>query len=420
MGMLPKQQAKPSASPETNGWRKTFSSLQIRDYRWYWTSSVSGFLGFQMQMVARGWLIYDMTESPLLLGIVTAAWALPTLIIGPFGGVIADRVEKRNLIVLNQTVTVIITLAMTILIVTGAIQVWHLLVASILAGVVFSFNMPARQAIVPELVGEERLMNAIALNSSGMNAVKIVGPALAGILVGLIGIPGVYMIVAGCYAGAVLAMLKVPRTGRTVRKEKTSVMSEILYGFRYVRHNSAVRVLLALEVVVNFLGWPYMMLMPVFARDIFGRGASGLGLLMSATGIGALLGSLGLAYMSDFKHRGLLLLGLFFVFGVGLILFSNCETFNLALFFLLIVGGVGTASFALNNTLIQSNITHEVRGRVMSIYMMTWTAEALGVLPLGALAEAKGVPFAVSLDGALLAILAVVIVATSSQLRKLE
>jgi len=247
-----------------------------------------------------------------------------------------------------------------------------------------------------------------------------VGPALAGILVGLIGIPGVYMIVTACYVGTVLAMLKVPPTGITVRKEKTSVMNEILYGFRYVHHSTVVRVLLMLEIIVNFLGWPYMMLMPVFARDVFGRGASGLGLLMSATGIGALIGSLGLAYLSDFKRRGLLLLGLFFVFGVGLILFSNCETFKLALVFLLIVGGTGTASFALNNTLILGNIDHEVRGRVMSIYMMTWTAEAIGVLPLGALAEAKGAPFAVSLAGALLAIVAVIIVAAASQLRKLE
>jgi len=418
--MLPKQSIEPSTSPDGKGWRKAFSSLQIRNYRWYWASSVSSFFGFQMQLVARGWLIYDMTSSPLLLGIVTAAWAVPTLIIGPFGGVIADRVEKRNLIVINQIVTVIITLAVTILIVTDAIQIWHLLTASILSGVVFSFNLPARQAIVPELVGEKKLMNAIALFSSGMNATKIVGPALAGILVGIIGIPGVYMIVTACYVGTVLAMLKVPPTGIIVRKGKTSVRNEILYGFRYVRQRSLIRVLLTLELIVNFLGWPYMMLMPVFARDVFGRGASGLGLLMSATGIGALIGSLGLAYLSDFKRRGLLLLGLFFVFGVGLILFSNCETFNLALFFLLIVGMTATASFALNNTLILGNIDHEVRGRVMSIYMMTWTAEAIGVLPLGALAEAKGVSFAVSLDGALLAILAVIIVATASQLRKLE
>ena len=417
--MLPKQSIEPSTSPDARGWRKTFSSLQIRDYRWYWVSNVSGFFGFQMQLVARGWLIYNMTNSPLLLGIVTAAWALPTLILGPFGGVIADRVEKRNLIVLNQSVTVLITLAVTILIVTDAIQVWHLLTASILTGVVFSLNLPARQAIVPELVGEKKLMNAIALNSSGMNATKIVGPALAGILVGVIGIPGVYMLITVCYVGTVVGMLKVPHTGVTARKEKTSVMSDIAYGFRYVRHHSIIRVLLTLEFIVNFLGWPYMMLMPVFARDVLGRGASGLGLLMSAIGVGSLFGSLGLAYLGEVKRRGLFLLGLFFVFGLGLMLFANCKTFNLALFPLLIVGMMATAAFALNNTLILGNIDHEVRGRVMSIYMMTWTAEAIGVLPLGALAEVKGAPFAVSLDGMLLAILAVIIVATVPQLRKL-
>jgi len=416
---MPSGQFGPSPPLSIKGWRRTFSSLQIRGYRWYWMSNLVGFLGFQMQMVARGWLIYDMTDSPFLLGVVTAAWAVPTLIIGPFGGVIADRVEKRNLIVANQTVTVLLTLAVTILIVTDAIQVWHLLAASILTGVVFSLNLPARQAIVPELVGEKRLMNAIALNSSGMNVTKIVGPALAGILVGLIGISGVYVLITVCYAGTVGAMLKVSPTGVTARTKETGMISDIAYGFRYVRHNSLVLMLLALEFVVNFLGWPYMILMPVFARDVFELGPSGLGVLMSATGIGALFGSLGLAYAGDFKRKGLLLLGLFFAFGMGLILFSNAKTLHLALFFLLIVGGTGMGSFALNNTLILSRIPHEVRGRVMSIYMMTWTAEALGVLPIAALGEAKGVPFAVSACGALLAILALLAVFVP-RLRKLE
>lgn len=417
---VPSGEFGPSPPLSIKGWRRTFSSLRIRGYRWYWISNLLTFFGFQMQLVARGWLIYDMTDSAFLLGVVTAAWAVPTLIIGPFGGVIADRVEKRNLIVVNQTVTVLITLAVTILIVTDAIQVWHLLTASILTGVVFSLNLPARQAIVPELVGEKRLMNAIALNSSGMNVTKIVGPALAGILVGLIGISGVYVLITVCYAGTVGAMLKVSPTGVTARTGKTGMISDIAYGFSYVRHNSLVLMLLALEFVVNFFGWPYMMLMPVFARDVFELGPTGLGILMSATGIGALFGSLGLAYAGDFRRKGLLLLGLFFAFGVGLILFSNAKTLHLALLFLLIVGGTATGSFALNNTLILSSIPHEVRGRVMSIYMMTWTAEALGVLPIAALAEAKGVPLAVSASGALLAILAVMMAVFVPRLRKLE
>jgi len=361
-----------------------------------------------------------MTDSPFLLGIVTAAWALPTLILGPFSGVITDRVEKRNIIIANQTATVLIALAVTILIVTNAIQLWHLLTASLLSGVVFSLNMPARQAIVPELVGQKQLMNAIALNSSGMNATKIAGPALAGILIGFIGIPGVYMIITGCYVVTVGAMLKVPATGVAARTENTGVISDIAYGFTYVRHHSLVLMLLALEFVINFLGWPYMILMPVFARDVFGVGAAGLGILMSVTGVGALCGSLGLASLGDFRHKGLFLLGLFFLFGVGLVLFANSKVFYVSLFFLLIVGAVATASFALNNTLIQSNIAHKVRGRVMSIYMMTWTAESLGVLPMGALAEARGIPFAVSAAGLLLAISAIVVAILVPRLRQLE
>lgn len=420
MDTPPGQSAGPSPPVNTRGWRRTFSSLQILNYRWYWISNTTGFFAYQMQFVAQGWLVYEMTNSPFLLGIVTAAWALPTLILGPFSGVITDRVEKRNIIIANQTATVLISLAVTILIVTNAIQLWHLLAAALLSGVVFSLNMPARQAIVPELVGQKQLMNAIALNSSGMNATKIVGPALAGILVGFIGIPGVYMIITGCYVVTVGAMLKVPATGVAARTENTGVISDIAYGFTYVRHHSLVLMLLVLEFVINFLGWPYMILMPVFARDVFGVGAAGLGILMSATGVGALCGSLGLASLGDFRHKGLFLLGLFFLFGVGLVLFANSKVFYVSLFFLLIVGAVATASFALNNTLIQSNIAHKVRGRVMSIYMMTWTAESLGVLPMGALAEARGIPFAVSAAGLLLAISAIVVAILVPRLRQLE
>lgn len=414
---------KPAGAPPTAttmGWRRTFDSLRDRNYRWYWLSSLAGFFAYQMQLVTQGWLVYEMTDSPLLLGVVTATWGLPVLFLSPLGGVIADRMEKRNLIVAAQTVLVLISLVLAILISTNAIQVWHLIAASFLNGVVFSLSMPARQTIIPELVGEERLMNAIALNSVGMNITRVVGPALAGVLIGLIGVSGVYIIITGCYVVTAGAMLMVSATGVAARMKKAGVIRDLVEGLAYVRWHSIVLMLLVVELVIELFGWPYLILMPVFARDVFGLGAAGLGMLMSITGVGALFGSLALAFLGDFRRKGLLLLSFIFLFGLGLALFSNSESLYLSLLFLFIVGGVSIGCFTLTNTLVQSNTAHEVRGRVMSIYTMTWSVETFGALPIGALAETVGVSLAVSAGGLFLALLAIVALILVPSLRRLE
>ncbi len=401
-------------------WLRTFDSLQDPSYRWFWISISTGFLAFQTQMVARGWLVYEMTDSPLALGLVAGAWGLSTLLLSPFGGLIADRVEKRNLIIAGQAFTGLLSLTIAILIAVEAIQLWHIIAASFIDGMILSLTMPARQAIIPELVERTRLLNAIAFNSTGMNITRIVGPILAGFLVKPISISGVFFVITGLYLLAIFAMRKVPATGKTPKPQQIGIIKDLAGGFAYVRRQPILIILLVLEFVVNLLGWPYATLMPVFARDVLGVGAEGLGALVSASGVGALLGSLGLASLGNFKRKGLLLLGFIILFGGGLILFSNSRIFSLSLLLLLITGSASTACFTMNNTLIQFNTSQEVRGRVMAIYMMMWTGESFGTLPVSAIAGVIGAPVTVSACGLLLALLAIGTLFAVSKLRRLE
>lgn len=192
----------------------TFTSLRNRNYRWFWLSMLLSFSGLMMQNLARGWLVYEMTSSPFALGMVSAAWGVPMLLLAIYGGAVTDRVNKRNLLIITQIAQGIITAIIAILILTGAIAVWHLMVAAAFTGVTFAFNAPGRQAIIPELVTGKELMNAIALNSMGVNLMRIGAPALAGVLIAVIGVSGVYFISVGLYAAAVAALYMVSFPGR--------------------------------------------------------------------------------------------------------------------------------------------------------------------------------------------------------------
>lgn len=399
------------------GWLRTFASLRIANYRWLWVSMTASFIALHMQMIARGWLVAEMTNSPLALGLVGSAFGVPLLIFSLFGGVIADRVKKRSLLVTTQAGLFTVSLAITILIQMGVVAVWHLITASLLMGVVFSFNMPAQQAIIPELVGEKSLMNAIALNSAVMNLSRVAAPSLAGLLVGIIGVAGVYWIVTACYIVAIISLLKIRVTTTMSVRPNAPMRQDLVEGLRYVRHNPMLITLLAMALVPVLFAMPYQMLMPIFARSVLDVGATGYGLLMTMTGVGALAGSLGIASLGNFQRKGLLLLGFGLVFGVALVLFSLSRSFPLSLVILLGVGVGSTGYMALNNTLMQLNTPHEVRGRVMSLFMMTFGLMPLGTLPAGAIAEVVGVAPVVGVGGAIVFVVMVAVALTQSRVR---
>jgi MFS family permease len=398
----------------------TFTSLKNRNYRWFWLSMLLSFSALMMQNLARGWLVYEMTSSPFALGMVSAAWGLPMLLLAIYGGAVTDRVNKRNLLIITQIAQGIITAIIAILILTGAIAVWHLMVAAALTGVTFAFNAPGRQAIIPELVTGKELMNAIALNSMGVNLMRIGAPALAGVLIAVIGVSGVYFISVGLYAAAVAALYMVSFPGRVGKRATTSVTADVLEGLKYIGRSPVILSLLVLAFVSVLIAMPYMHLMPAFVVDVLDAGAPGLGWISAAGGTGALAGALGIASLGDFKKKGRLMLGIAFVFGVVLAVFALSKSLPVALVLIFGVGLANNGYLVVNNTLIQTNVANWVRGRVMSIYAMTFALPLLGALVVGAIAEKIGVPTVIAGCGIIVALFVLALVIFYPRLRRLE
>jgi MFS family permease len=424
------------------GWRRTFSSLQLRDFRVYWIGMLFSFIGMQMGMIARQWLVYDLTGSTTALGLVGAVSGVPMLLLSIPGGVIADRLPKRNVLIAVQSVTGILGFAIGFLIVTGLIEVWHVIVVSLIAGAAMTFNMPARQAMVAELVGPERLMNAIALNSAGMNLTRIVAPTVAGVLVAAIGLAGTYFTYAASYIIVVIFLLMLPATNAGYERwQRSTPWAEAIEGLRYLRQNRLVLSLMVLATVPAIFAMPYMMLLPVYARDIHQVGSTGYGIMSSATGIGALLGSLVVASLGEFQGKGKLLLAGAVGFGFMVSLFAlapylsiwtnEAGTYGLGLVpmsvvFLLSLGllallGIASNSYmAMNNTLVMLAIPEELRGRVMGVYMMTWGFMPLGVLPIGILGDLIGVPLVLAAGGLSMVATSIFIWLAVPELRELD
>ena len=415
----------------------TFYSLQNRNYLWFWLSALASFGGLQMNMIARGWLVWELTESAFDVGVVSFAFGVPLLLFSLVGGAIADRVRKRNLLQVTQSFQVVFALAIAILVTTGMIEYWHLIAASVCIGFTFCFDGVTRLAMIPELVGRRALLNAIALNSSAMNLMRVVGPTLGGILLVAIGSAGVFYIVAACYAAAAAALAMISpskraeepgfaplpasasgqsRSGTSVR----SVWADLVEGLRYVRHSPLIKSLLVLAFVPLAFGLPYMVLLPVFADKVLDVGEFGYGMLMATSGAGALIASLGIASMGDYRKKGMLLFILSLGFGITLIGFGLSHSYALSLAILVLVGASSTGYMTLNNTLLQSNVPPRMLGRVMSVYMLTIALMPMGAMPLGALGDIIGVGTAVAGGGAITGFFILAIFFLRPSLRRLE
>jgi len=397
-----------------------FASLRNRDFRWYWVGMLASFNSMMMQMVARGWLVYTMTDSALALGLVSAGFGIPMLLFSLYGGALADRVQKRNLLLVTRTGMGLVSLVITILITAKMITLWHLMLASVVSGTFMSFYMPGRQAYILDLVGKDGLFNAIAMNSMAMNICRIASPALAGVLLKFIGIPGVYWLVTISSAAVIFSLWMIPPGKPITVRPNAPLLADVIEGLRYVRHNSVILILLLIGFVPIITAMPYQLLMPVFAKTVFKAGETGLGLLMSAVGVGALGGSIFLASRGDFRRKGILTLFVGIAFGIFLILFSFSPSLLLASFFLVFVGAGSSMYMTLNYTLLMSYTPEELVGRVMSISMMTFGLMPLATLPAGALAEIFGAPLTVAGGGVILALFLIVVVVFQPRFRKLD
>ena len=389
-----------SAAPAVSAARQgTFASLKIRDYGLLWWGMVVSNIGTWMQMVAQGYLVYQLTHSPFALGLVGFVRAVPVFAFSLLAGVVADRVDRRYLLILTQSLAAVFALILGILTSTGVVTVWMIMVLSFCSAAVASFDNPTRQALVPDIVGKEYIANAVALQSAAFNGTGILGPSLAGLALGFIGIAACFYINAISFLAVIVALfLMRPVPNRTQRKQ--TMFQNLREGFGYVRGNRTVAALLTLICLVGLLGRPYTQLMPAVQRDVLHVGATGLGVLMAFSSIGALVGALAIASLSNFSHRGLMLTITVAAFGASLIAFASSRIFPLSLGLLLIVGGGATMSMSTTNMLIQLNVPAEFRGRIMSMYtMIAMGAMPLGSMILGSVASFIGVPETLALGG---------------------
>ena len=358
---------------------RTFRALRHRNYRLFVGGQLISLVGTWLQSVAQAWLVYRLAGSALLLGVVGFAGQLPVLLLSPLGGAAADRLDRRRVLVATQSAAMILALLLGTLTVLHAVTVPAVMAIAAGLGVVNAFDMPTRQSFVLEMVVREDLPNAIALNSSMVNAARMLGPAVAGVLVAAVGEGWCFLLNGLSYVAVIFALLRI-RVPPRARLPPASMLSHLAGGFRFAARNGPIRALLALVGVVSLFGMPYAILMPVFADRVLHVGAKGLGILMGASGVGALCGALLLARRRAVKGLGRWAVTAAGGFGVSLILFalSRRPAFSLALLFC--TGLTTVLQTAASNTLLQTLSPDDMRGRVMSLFSMTF----LGLAPFGA------------------------------------
>jgi MFS family permease len=397
-----------------------FSALASREFRLLFASNQAFFLAMGSQGLVRGWLAFQLTQSELKLGLVSFAVAVPMFLAAPLGGVVADRRERRALIAAGQATVVLLELAILGLLLAGALEFWHLLAAAAVMGCVFPFIMPARQAIVANVVGRGGLASAIALNMAGMNVTRVVGPALGGYLVAGLGVGSTYALGVGLYALALVLLLRIRRSHPDPSGPARSVRGSLVEGVHYMRDHPLVLVLLLFGLIPMFLAMPFQQLLPAFAEKVWRQGSDGLGLLSALAGAGGVLGSMIVAWTPDAGRRGRRQLVSMFGFGLFLILFAFSPWFWAALPLVFVANVFASVYGTLNSTAIQLLIPDRVRGRISSFLMMSFSLPLLGALPISAGAEAFGAPLAVAAASALAVVIALAFYAASPSLRHMD
>ena len=374
-------------------WRQAFVALRHRNFRLFFAGQLVSLTGTWMQSTAEGWLVYQLTGSKLLLGVVAAVGTLPMLFFSLWGGSLADRHPKRTILVITQIGMMLLAFVMTALVACRVVLPWHIVVAAALGGLAMAFDMPARQAFIVEMTSKADLLNAISLNSSVFNAARVVGPALAGVVMAKTGMAWCFFLNGVSFMAVIAGLLamRLPAHPRAV--DHVSTWRHALDGLSYVWRHRESRVLFALFGVVGVFGWSYTVLMPAFARDILHAGEDKFGSLLSANGLGALFGALTVAATGQlWRRRTLLVVGLVLVSSMLLCL-ALTRDYHAALVSL-IVGGFGMMMFfATLNTALQSSVADGMRGRVMGVWaLMFGTMMPVGSMEAGTLAHYFGLP----------------------------
>src|SRR3954471_5419302 len=378
----------------------TVRALKHRNFRLFFTGQLISLIGTWMQTVAESWLVYRMTGSALLLGKTAFASQIPVFLLSPLGGIVADRFNRHRIILATQTSAMILAGTYAFLTLSGRITVNEIIGIAACLGVVNAFDLPARQSFIVEMVGREDLINAIALNSSMFNGARIIGPSIAGLLVAAIGEGWCFAANSISYI-AVLTGLLMMRVYPHEKKKNAPALEALREGFSFVRHTPPILALLMLLGLISLVAMPYSVLMPIFAEEILHSGARGLGMLMGATGMGALMAALLLASRQGVKGLGTWVSRASLVFGFTLMGFAYSRHFWLSIAILVCLGFTMMMQMTASNTLIQSMVPDRLRGRVMSVYSMMFMGMApIGAFSAGAVAHRLGAPLTLAIGGA--------------------
>jgi MFS family permease len=401
---------------------RLLASLRERSFRMFYIGILSGDFAIEMQVIVRGWFIYSITGSVFWLGIVTSSLGFSSFVVAPIGGLVADRFNKRAIVIAGQFGMALSMGLLGVSISTGIIEPWMLILGTAGLGVSLGLTSPARFAAVSQLVQPSNLLNAVSLSSSTRNVMRLIAPIIAGYLVRDLGADITYYSIAILHIIAAFILMRLPvlsAPGGHGSLSLGSATHDIFEGFQNVRADKILALLIVVAVLSNGLGMPINFLLPNFAKEVLQVGPEGLGLLTSAAGLGSIVGILFLAMLGDYQRKGRLLLIAVIGLGSSIILFASSSLFWLSLLLLVPLGMSQAAQMALNNTLLLSNAPLEVRGRVMSVYHMTGSSLSFVIVPLGALALITGTPILVISIGTMLLIAATLLALGTPLLRRL-
>lgn len=387
--------------------QKIFPALSVRNYQYYFIGQLISQIGTWLQIVAQGWLVLQLTNSAFMIGLVAAAATLPSFFFALIGGVIVDRFNKKYLIVVTQTLSMVLALALGILVVLKIITVWEIIVLSFMLGIVSAVDSPARQAFVVEMVEEDKMHSAIALNSGMFNAARVVGPSVAGILIAVVGTGGAFILNGISYIAAIIVQFLIIPIIHS-KPEHPHPFLAIKEGVVYTFSHPLIRSLLFLTAIVSVFGWSYTTIMPLIAQNIFHEGAAGLGYLYAASGLGAVVATVFVSSMSHKFSPILFIVGGNVLFALSMIGFSLTSNIWVA-YFTLFFAGVGLLSaFSIINTRIQQLVENQYRGRVMSVYFLMFVGFfPIGNFEIGLISDRFGSQFAIRI-GALVVLAAAI------------
>ena len=389
-----------------------FDALAIRDFRLLWVANLVASFAMQMQMVARGWLIYDITSSPMALAWVVLSFMLPSFVFSLWGGVIADRMRKKPIMIASQLLNTAATVLLAIIIYRGDVTFWHFIYFGLFNGTILSFSMPARSAVIPEIVPKHIVVNAMALQSSTYSLSRVAGPSLAGVLIAWFaggdntsatGVGLVFFVIAAMYLVSVAATAMLRYTGDPQARNNAGMIADIAEGFHYMGRERIILGLLVMGIVPFMFGFAPTFLAPAFNKEVIDGGPDTLGYLMTAFGVGSLIGALTLARLGDIGGKGKVLFGATYIWAVGVAAFALSPGLVAAMIFGIVIGVFSSLVGSLNMSVVTLAIKPEIRGRVMAIMMMTHGIMPLGMFPVAAAAEFIGIDVALVASAVLLA-----------------